>query len=106
MADFTDAFGLYTGKYWLTDLSAVKAYAASKGVSIATSSMTENGISLSCVTYSSSTVASENGELCVTPQGVLGYVKAGTTTLTITSFTTSVPSSTFQPPAGATITTS
>jgi peptidoglycan DL-endopeptidase CwlO len=105
-ADFSGVFDLYTGKYWLTDLSAVRAYAASKGVSVTTSTMTENGIGLSCVSYSSSTVASRNGELCVTAQGVIGYVKAGTTTLTITSFTTSVPASTFQPPAGATITPS
>jgi hypothetical protein len=101
----SNVFELYEGKYWLNDLTGLKAYAATAGVSLTTSSMTVNGFSLQCVNFSSTTHASENGEWCVTAQGIMGYVKAATSSFELTSYSTSVPSSTFKPPTGATITT-
>jgi hypothetical protein len=103
---FAGAFQFYEGKFWLTALSEIKAVGAAEGVSVASSTKTVNGFDLQCVTFSSTVKADANGEYCVNGQGILGYVKSATTTFEMTQFSTSVSSSTFQTPAGATITTS
>jgi hypothetical protein len=67
------------------------------------------GQSLNCVTWTGGTGSEATGEVCVTSQGALGYVKAidngKTTTISLTSFSTSPPASDFSVPSGATVQT-
>lgn len=105
---------LYTPQYWIDFLNAYK-YAGVVGVSITNTTMTVNGFALTCIvatgsagsTTTSSDATAPKSTVCVTSQGVLGYVKVSSdsTAFEIKSYSTSPPSSLFQVPAGATITT-
>ena len=103
---------LYTGQYWI-DFLSVYRYAGVAGVSIKTTSMTVNGYDLSCIVSSgsagatTSTTKPTSFTVCVTTQGVLGYVNVSndSTAFEIKSYSTSPPSSLYETPPGATITT-
>jgi hypothetical protein len=92
---------LYEGKYWLGLVNDEKAYASLAGFHFTSSSMTVNGIALQCGTWTGGP-NNQSGEVCVTSQGILGYVKSASSTFEIQSFSSSVPSGTFSVPAGAT----
>ncbi|HEV2362282.1 MAG TPA: hypothetical protein VGS21_11310 [Acidimicrobiales bacterium] len=99
-------YAFYSGGYWAAILEALDVSAALSGYKIDTSTQTVNGIKLDCTTITGeSTDTSNNGEYCVTGDGILGLVKTTTSTFEITSLSTSPPSSVFEPPAGATINT-
>jgi hypothetical protein len=105
---YADLVQIYQGKYWYTDVEAIKSYSGLAGFKVSNSSMSVAGQSLQCVTWSggpaAETTAGSGGEVCVTSTGVLGYVHAGTSTFELTSYSTAVSGSKFQTPAGATIT--
>lgn len=107
---FEAAFSFYTGKFWYQAVTGLQAYNGVAGFHETTSTMSQGGETLQCVTWSGGTGSTATGEVCVTPQGALGYVKAtssGSTvsTLTLTSYSTSVSASQFNIPAGATVQT-
>ena len=105
-ATYTALAQIYEGKYWYQNILAIKAAAAANGVTVSTSTKSVAGVTLQCVSYTGGT-AGAGGEVCVTSQGILGYVHAdaSNTTFELSHYSTSVSSSTFQTPAGATITT-
>lgn len=101
-----EIFDFYTAAHWVEFLRDFSLVAGLAGDKVSQSSMTVNGVAMSCVDF---VAAGEPGTstICTTPQGVLGYVKVAgdSTTFEITSYTTSPPDSDFELPAGATITT-
>lgn len=103
---YAEVTQIFKGSYWATDLGAVEAAAAANGITVTPSSMTVAGASLQCVTYSGSST-NKGGEVCVTSQGVLGYVHDTSSgeTFQLTSYSTSPAASLFQLPSGATVTT-
>jgi hypothetical protein len=64
-----------------------------------------NGFAMQCVDFQASGVPGTS-TICTTAQGILGYVKvaADATSFEIKSYSSSPPSSLFEPPPGATIT--
>jgi hypothetical protein len=89
---------LYSAKAQAAQLKAEEAAA----FDVTTSSKTVAGQSVSCVTYHSHTDSAE-GTICVTSQGVMaeafGSSSSGKWTLTLTSFSSNVPSNEFTLPA-------
>ncbi len=100
-------YALYSGAYWIDFLKVYSAAAALQGIKIHSTSMSVNGFALSCVVITGSKANPTNSKWCVTSQGVLGYVSvsAKSADFEIKSYSSSPPSSLFQVPAGATITT-
>jgi hypothetical protein len=76
------------------------------GDRVTSSNMTVNGFSMQCVGFQASGVVGTS-TICSTAQGILGYVKvaADPTSFELKSYSSSPPSSLFEPPPGATITT-
>ncbi len=72
------------------------------GYSLSFSTATYAGQPSRCVTYSGQ---GKTGEDCVTTSGILDYVSTPSGHVVMTSFSKTVPSSAFTPPAGATIET-
>jgi hypothetical protein len=102
------AYALYSGAYWIDFLKIYSVAAALHGVTITSASMTVNGFKLSCaVVVSGKTPNQTRSEVCVTSQGILGYVSvaAKAAEFKIKSYSSSPPPSLFQVPAGATVTT-
>lgn len=105
---------LYSAQYWIQFLNVYK-YAGVAGVTIKSTTMSVNGFSLQCIVSSGSAGATTTTgstpastfTVCVTSQGILGYVKVSTdsTAFELKSYSGSPPSSLFQTPAGATIST-
>jgi hypothetical protein len=107
-AAYEDAYLAFTGKYWYTYVAELKTYSSIAGFKETTSTMSAAGQTLNCITWSGGPAGADGaGEVCVTSAGVLGYVHsdADNTTMSLTSYSTSVPSGTFQTPAGATVQT-
>ena len=101
-------YALYSGSYWIDFLKAYSVLAALHGVSISSSTMTVNGFKLQCaVVVSGNKPNQTTSEVCVTSQGILGYVSAAAKAadFEIKSYSASPPASLFQVPAGATVTT-
>ncbi len=98
--------GLYTPSHWITFLDVLSTAASFAGIKVSNTSMTVNGFSLKCVTFSSKHEGSST--ICTTAQNVLGYVKvAGNpTSFEIKSYTDSPSASAFQLPPGAKVTKS
>ncbi len=109
-ASLSTADEFYSGKYWITELRAIESSeAALAGVHVSNSTMSLNGINLTCVTWSATKSGQqESAQWCVTDQGVLGYVKTsggGTNGgFEIQSYSSSPAASLFQIPQGATVT--
>ena len=101
-----NAFQIYKGAYWGQILAGMEAGAAAGGITVTPSTMSAAGQQLQCATYSGGS-AGAGGEVCVTSDGVLGYVHslANGTTFQLSSYSTSPSSSLFGLPQGATVTT-
>lgn len=101
-------YALYSGAYWIDFLKIYSVAAALHGVTITSSTMSVNGFSLQCADVVSGTKPNQTtSKVCVTSQGILGYVSvsAKSADFEIKSYSTSPPSSLFAVPAGATVTT-
>lgn len=105
-ASLATALQIYRGGYWTQVLTRMQAAAAASGVTVTPSTMSAAGQQLACVTYTGGSVGA-GGEVCVTSDGVLGYVHSATSNVTfqLSSYSTSPSPSVFGLPAGATITT-
>jgi outer membrane murein-binding lipoprotein Lpp len=102
------AYALYSGSYWIDFLKIYSVAAALHGVTISSATMSVNGFNLQCaVVVSGSKPNEQTSEVCVTSQGILGYVSvsARSADFEIQSFSPSPPASLFQIPAGATVST-
>ncbi|MGO8721892.1 MAG: hypothetical protein ACLQRM_03980 [Acidimicrobiales bacterium] len=101
-------YALYSGAYWIDFLKIYSVAAALHGVTITSSTMTVHGFNLQCAVVVSGTKPNQStSEVCVTSQGILGYVSvsAKSADFEIKSYSTSPPSSLFEVPPGATVTT-
>jgi hypothetical protein len=78
---------------------------AAEGVTLSFSTGTYAGQPSKCITIHTTSTGTSSSVWCVASNGVLDYWIAGTTSFTLTSFTSSPPSSDFTLPAGVTITT-
>jgi len=105
-ADENNIFNFYTPAHWVTFLRDFSLAAGLAGDKVTSSTMSVNGFSMNCVDFRASGVPGTS-TICTTAQGILGYVKvaADSTSFEITKFSTSPPSSLFQLPSGATVTT-
>ncbi|MGO9582408.1 MAG: hypothetical protein ACLP36_06330 [Acidimicrobiales bacterium] len=102
------AYALYSGSYWIDFLKIYSVAAALHGVTISSATMSVNGFNLQCaVVVSGSKPNQQTSKVCVTSQGILGYVSvsAKSADFEIQSFSPSPPASLFQIPAGATVST-
>jgi len=101
-------YALYSGSYWIDFLKIYSVAAALHGVTVTSSTMTVNGFKLQCaVVVSGSKPNQTRSEVCVTSQGILGYVSvaAKAADFEIKSYSASPSASLFKVPAGATVTT-
>jgi uncharacterized protein YceK len=100
-------YALYTGAYWIDFLKIYSTAAGLEGVSITSGSKTVNGFNLQCVDITSTKKNFTPSQWCVTSQGILGYVSMSSSgaAFEIKAYSSSPPSSLFQLPGGATITT-
>ena len=80
-----------------------QSVAKAAGVTIEESTKEIAGGTSSCVTVT--TKGSKAGTWCVTAQGLVSYVQTPDSSLTLVSYTTDVPASVFETPAGATVMT-
>lgn len=105
--EYQDLFQFYTGSYWIDFLKVYSGVAALDGVHITSKNMTVNGFKLSCVVIKGGNNNPGTSTYCVTSQGILGYVASSgeSSDFEIKSYSSSPPSSLFQLPAGASITT-
>jgi hypothetical protein len=101
------AYALYSGRYWVTFLKVYSTVAGLAGVTIKASSMTVNGYPLSCVVVDGGKQNPGTSTWCETSTGILAYVQAAAngTAFELKSYTTNPPSSLFELPAGATVST-
>ena len=95
---------LFSPQTELAELKAIQAEAATdaSGNHISFTSETFGGVGTTCANV---TGTATPVKYCVTKQGLLAYGSSSSSTLTLTSYTTSVPTSDFALPAGATIMT-
>ncbi len=85
-------------------LKIVRAEVAAEtsGGQITSSSRTLNGVSMSCLTLAEHPGVVTGATYCITSQGVLGYASSAgppASSMTLLSFSTSIPSGEFTPPA-------
>jgi hypothetical protein len=99
------AFDVYTPSHWTAFLQLASMAGGAVGQHITGSTMTVNGFPLTCADYRPTSTSSTN-TVCVTSQGVLGYVKVavGSSSFEIRSYTASPPASLFAVPPGAKVT--
>jgi hypothetical protein len=100
-------FDFYTPAHWVTFLRDFSLAAGLAGDRVTSSTMTVNGFSMKCVDFQATGVPGTS-TICTTAQNILGYVKvaSNSTSFEIKSYSASPPASLFQPPVGATITSS
>ena len=98
---------LFSPSVILNSLKGVSTQAAANaaGFDISTSSATYGGLASSCVTIKGSSEPKPVTYCAANSSGVLTYMNAGGSTVTLKSFTSNPPASTFSPPAGATVQT-
>ena len=99
--------GLLSPSEILNDIKGVRAQAAANaaGFDVSSSSATYGGLASSCVTVKGTAEPQPVTYCAADSSGVLTYVSAGGSTVTLQSSTSNPPASTFQPPAGATVET-
>jgi hypothetical protein len=99
-------FAFYTPAHWINFLKGFSLAAGLAGDRVTSSNRTVNGFAMQCVDFRASGVPGTS-TICTTAQGILGYVKvaADATSFEIKSYSSTPPSSLFEPPPGATITT-
>jgi hypothetical protein len=97
----------YTPGHWIGFLRDFALAAGFAGDKVTTSTMSLNGFNMNCVDLVASGVPGTS-TICSTSQGILGYVKVASdsTSFQIKSYSTSPPSSLFELPPGAKVTTS
>ena len=91
---------VYAPGHLLTTVQAAVA-AETSGGQITTSSRTLNGVSMSCLTLAGHPGVVTGATYCITSQGVLGYAASAgppASSMTLLSFSTSIPSGEFTPP--------
>jgi hypothetical protein len=95
---------LFSPKTEEAELKAIQAEASAdaSGYHISFTSETFGGVGTTCANVTGTTTPVK---YCVTKEGVLAYGSSASSTLTLTSYSTSVPASDFALPAGATIMT-
>jgi hypothetical protein len=101
-------YALYSGSYWIEFLKAYSAIAALNNVKVTSSTMSVNGFSLQCAVVVSGKAPNQStSKVCVTSQGILGFVSVASkgADFEIKSYSSSPAASLFQLPAGATVTT-
>jgi len=101
-----EIFEIYTPSHWINFLKGVSLVAGLAGDKVTTSTKSLNGFDMQCVDLVAKGV-SGTSTICSTPQGILGYVSVASdsTSFQITEYSSSPPSSLFQLPPGATVTT-
>jgi hypothetical protein len=106
-ADENNIFDFYTPSHWVTFLQDFALAAGIAGDKVSSSTMTVNGFAMKCVDFVAPGVAGTS-TICTTDQNILGYVKVASdsTSFEITNYTANPPSSLFELPPGATVTTS
>jgi hypothetical protein len=99
-------FDLYTPTHWVGFLKDFSLAAGIAGDKVTSSTMSVNGFAMQCVDFVAPGV-SGTSTICTTTQGILGYVKVASdsTSFEITKYSGSPPSSLFQLPPGAKVTT-
>lgn len=99
-------YDLYTPQHWVGFLKGITLAAGLAGQKVSSSTMTVNGFPMSCLELNNSAASSE-GTICTTAQGLLGYVKIASepTSFEIKAYSTDPPTSLFELPAGAKVTT-
>lgn len=99
-------FDFYTPAHWVAFLKDFSLVAGLAGDKVTSSTMTVNGFALDCVDFSAPGVAGTS-TICSTAQGILGYVRVASdpTSFEIQKFSTAPPSSVFELPPDATVTT-
>ena len=97
--------GLFDPTALATSLKEVQAESDAAGYSISTSTATYGGLASKCVTVKGPSVPTGSIYCGSTSNGVLTYTSAAGNTVTLQSFTSNPPASTFAPPAGATVST-
>ena len=95
-------FALYTSDHWVSVLHVFAIGTGLAGNKVRTSSRTVNGFAMHCIDLF--TKGERTSVICTTRQDILGYVKVGSTSFAIKSYTSSPPASAFALPPGATIT--
>jgi hypothetical protein len=105
-AQENNIFSFYTPAHWIGFLRDFSLAAGLAGDKVSSSTMTVNGFAMQCVDFVAPGVAGTS-TICSTAQDILGYVNvaSSSTTFEIKSYSSSPPSTLFQLPAGATITT-
>lgn len=98
-------FAIYTPTHWIAFLEGLSIAAGVAGDHVTTSSMTVNGFALNCVNFTGKDFQAKS-TICTTSQGILGYVNVGpaSNTFEIKGYTGSPPTSDFELPPGATVT--
>jgi hypothetical protein len=84
------------------DEAEVEVATKEAGYSVSFSSGSYGGLSSECATVSGH---GNTGKYCVARNGVLTYAGSASGSITLTSYTSNVPSTAFSPPSGATIIT-
>jgi hypothetical protein len=99
-------FDFYTPSHWTAFLKDFSIAAGLAGDKVTSSTKSVNGFNMQCVDFNASGVAGTS-TICSTSQGILGYVNVAgnSTSFEIKSYSSTPPSSLFQLPLGATITT-
>ncbi len=99
-------FEVYTPSHWISFLKGVSIVAGLAGDKVTTSTMSLNGFDMNCLDLVAHGVAGTS-TICTTSEGILGYVQVASTSTSfqITSYSPSPPSSLFELPPGATVTT-
>lgn len=98
------ALQIYKSSYWTRILAGLQSAAKTGGIKVTASTKSLAGQNVQCVTYSGA-AAGSGGEICVTRDGVLAYVRsaASGTTFELSSYSTSPQPSLFGLPPGATV---
>lgn len=98
------ALQIYKSSYWTRILAGLQSAAKAGGIKVTASTKSLAGQTVQCVTYSGA-AAGSGGEICVTRDGVLAYVRsaANGSSFALSTYSTSPPPSLFGLPPGATI---
>jgi hypothetical protein len=104
-ADQENLLDFYTPSHWVNFLKGVSVVAGLAGDKVTTSTMSLNGVTMSCVDLMAHGVTGTS-TICTTPQNILGYVKVAqdSTSFEMTNYSGSPSPSLFQLPPGATVT--
>lgn len=100
-------FDFYTPAHWVSFLKGLSLAAGLAGDKVSSSSMTVNGFAMSCIDFQAPGVPGTSTICTATSQNILGYVRVASdsTSFELKSYSSSPPSSLFELPPGAKVTT-